>query len=477
MEADTPWLVVGLLVLALVAFGLAAYGWRQGLRAPRRPEAAPYKPEEELDRLGISEVRARVAPRAAHAPAAMAVAGDGDGAWEEDEGGDAPTANTNAWGGHDAMDDFDTEDFEMDDFDETGVSAPRPVASPPPGPAVAPRKSADPYVADSPLWGTADPDAVGALLRSLAAALGAQSVALLRYDARADAYAVDALAGPAADPRTGPIPAENNALHYVPNDRSISLLEADALDALRYHARPRAAVGHAAALAVEGPADRVLLVVDGPPATTPFAARQLTLLGEYADLLGRLLGGAGSTAPGAATPGETPGEVEDAGGPEAVEPEPEMPELETPELEAEAPEETWPVRPRADIIAEEMAAARATERPLALALVVLRDTEGLENRGRAAVAAAERALFERLRRVEGSKRVERFGELLAGVFCHAGPTFAESWAERVAAAGPPVHIGVALLRARHLDAEALRGDAAAALRAAYEQGRDCVIME
>jgi triphosphoribosyl-dephospho-CoA synthetase len=124
-----------------------------------------------------------------------------------------------------------------------------------------------------------------------------------------------------------------------------------------------------------------------------------------------------------------------------------------------------------------MAAARASDRPLALALVVLRDTEAIEARGRKAVAAAERALFERLRRAEGSARVERFGELMAGVFCHAGPAFVEGWVERVAAAGPPVHVGVALLRARHLDAESLRADAAAALRAAYERGEDCVILE
>src|SRR5690606_41505940 len=177
----------------------------------------------------------------------------------------------------------------------------------------------------------------------------------------------------------------------------------------------------------------------------------------------RLLGSDGADAP------EDDAEVEDA--PFAA-----LEGAEDAEADEE-PEASGPVRPRAEIIAEEMASARASERPLALALVVLRDAEVISGEGRAAVAEAEQALFERLRRVEGSGRVERFGELMAGVFCHAGPTFAEAWAERVAASGPPVHVGVALLRARHLDAEALRADAAAALRAAYEQGRDCVIME
>jgi len=454
---DLTWLIVGLLALALLAFGLAAYGWQRSRRRPQHL-ASPLERDEELERLGLSEVRVRTTPRPAAVPA---MPDEGD---EPQETRDAPDEAPEADGLKAAAPD-DMEDFDDLEFDDTGVSAPRPVtpSSPTPPPAAPPPRSGPHVAARSPLWDDADPDAVAALLASLGAALGAQGVALLRYDERDDAYAVDVLAGPVPAARTAPIPADGNALDQVPDDRSISLLEADALAALRYHADPAATVGHAAALAVDGPPERVLLVVDGAKGTAPFSARHLTLLGEYADLLGRLLG-----APDA--------EERDADAAEDAEVEAAVPAM-AEEPEAEVPEETGPVRPRAAIVAEEMAAARAAERPLALALVVLRDTEAIENSGRAAVAEAERALFERLRRIEGSKRVERFGELMAGVFCHAGPTFVESWAERVAAAGPPVHVGVALLRARHLDAEALRADAAAALRAAYEQGRDCVIME
>lgn len=517
---DPAWLVVVLFALAFVALGLAAYGWQQSrrparpaakpaakpsTRSPARPQAQPSAPrvrEEALDQLGLSEVRARAPSLELRpsVPEVVPVAPDAPNrAWPEPD--DEPDTDPPLWTSSDPdfMDALDDDGgfADLNEFDELGVSSARPVGTSKPAPeakpaakpaakpgtlppAAAARTSAGLYLAAaSPLWAGANPDAVGPLLVSLGAALGAQSVALLRYDARAGTYAVDVLAGRAAEARTAPFPSDGNALHRVPDDRSISLLEDDALDALQYHARPRTSVGHAAALTVEGPPERVLLVVDGALSAAPFTERHLALLGDYADLLGRLLGRTDPSDAGANEDEEAPeppGAVADPFAPD----EPEAAESEAAELEVDEPEadeEPVPVRPRADIIAEEIAAARTAERPLALALVALRDTEALEDAGGETVAEAEQALFERLRQVEGTARVERFGELLAGVFCYAGPALVEAWAEYVAASGPPVHVGAALLRARHLDAEALRADATAALRAAYERGEDCVILE
>ena len=436
-----------------LAFGLAALGWWQGRRPQKADEAEAPTPDEELAQLGLSPVRPRAASvdETAEAEAEEAAPAGSD----EAPAPQADVESADAEEREEAVTPAPERAAEPPPpnvvFDETGVSAARPVAqraSPPPSPP-APMSSERYAAAHSPLWRTAAPGAVAALLDSLVAALGAQSAALLRYDEDGDAYVVDALAG-MARPYAASFAAEGNALHQVDGDRSISLLEADALDALRYHAEPEAAAGHAAALALDGPPMRVLLVADGAPGTSPFEGRALKHLGAYADLLGHLLDAAATVPAGAE---ETP-PASDA--------------------QAGAAKE---VRPRADIIAEEMAAARAAERPLAFALVVPRDVEAIEEAGREAVSEAEDALFERLRAVEWSDRVERFGELLAGVFCPTGPTLAETWAERVAATGPPVHIGVALLRARHADAEALRADAAEALRTAYERGEGCVIVE
>lgn len=441
---SSAWLIVGLLLLALVALALAAYGWWQSQRRARRlpPSLAG---SDDLDRLGLSEVRAASpSPRAEPLPEEPEPAADPTS---------APTPPPEAR--PDSMDHFDDAPL-----DETGVSPARPARpAHPPAPA-GPPPPPDPYVAPrSPLWKGRETKAVTLLLASLQAALRAQCIALLRHDEGGGTYAVEALVGMEADVRTDPISAADSALHQVPGDRSISLLEDDALDALRYHVDPSGGVGHAAALALDGLTARVLLVADGAPGTPSFAARHLTLLGEYADLLSHLLG-AGSDAQADALPSDSDADV---------------PEADV--RDDEAQEDSKPIRPRADIIAEEMAAARAAERPLALALVVPRNAETVAKQGRKAVRDAEHALFERLREVDGSARVEHFGELMAGVFCHTGPTFVEAWAERVAADGMPVHIGVALLRARHLDAEALRTDAANALRAAYDRGEDCVILE
>ncbi|MCH7640153.1 MAG: hypothetical protein IH855_11945, partial [Bacteroidetes bacterium] len=305
-------------------------------------------------------------------------------------------------------------------------------------------------------------------------------------------------------------------LNLVQDDASISILEPDVFNALRYHANPMISVGHAVAIAVHGPGERVLLVADVEPGADAFSRQCLDRFGDYADLLAKLLPKADTekVTPDVRTeadPGHTPATLEEAvvgtladytgdasdvistsvetvSAAESVEPEHNFvfdvqaaaeepkPDIKMPTFDPPDGRNGSP-RPRNEIIAEEMAAARQVQEPLALALVVPRDAVEVAARGSRAIAEAEEKLLARLRGVAGSSRVEPFGELVVGVFSKAGPAFVEAWVERVEHSGPAVQIGVALLRARHRTPEAFRADAETALREAYERKEDCVIVE
>jgi hypothetical protein len=356
----------------------------------------------------------------------------------------------------------------------------------------------------------------------------AQSVALLRFDEQTSSYGVDALVSERVTRQISLFPAGGNVLNLVPDDASISILEPGAFNALRYHANPMISVGHAVAIAVHGPRERVLLVADVEPGAEEFSRQCLDRFGDYADMLAKLLPKAApekhttdaqaeadtehtattteeaivgtladhteEASDVAPTSGETESTAENAtesaaeGVTESVEqqhnfvfdaeaaaeeskPDIKMPTFDPPDGRNGTP------RPRNEIIAEEIAAARQVQEPLALALVVPRNAVEVAAQGSRAIAEAEQRLLKRLRGVAGSARVEPFGELVVGVFCKAGPAFVEAWVERVEHSGPGVQIGVALLRARHRTPDAFRADAETALREAYERKEDCVIVE
>lgn len=142
------------------------------------------------------------------------------------------------------------------------------------------------------------------------------------------------------------------------------------------------------------------------------------------------------------------------------------------------------VRPRREIIAEEIERARQAQRPLALALVHLNRAESIADLGEREVKNEERALATHLRKTARKARVERFGELTFGVFFNASAPKVEKWASELQqelehATGSlegGVSIGIAMLQERHPDADALRRDATDALREAYESGT-CTIVE
>lgn len=142
------------------------------------------------------------------------------------------------------------------------------------------------------------------------------------------------------------------------------------------------------------------------------------------------------------------------------------------------------IRPRREIIAEEMERARAADQVLALALVYLNQAEDLAVEGPAVVADAEQLLEKSLRQATTQGRIVRFGELTYGVFYDGDLPEVEHWGAQVQqtlamATGlltGGVSIGIALLQDRHDSPDAFRHDATEALRAAYETGT-CTILE
>ncbi|HEX7070118.1 MAG TPA: hypothetical protein VF190_04905, partial [Rhodothermales bacterium] len=142
------------------------------------------------------------------------------------------------------------------------------------------------------------------------------------------------------------------------------------------------------------------------------------------------------------------------------------------------------VRPRRDIIDEEIQRARADRRPLALILVYLNSAESIAAEGEESVNEAEAILEGSLRELVDGRRVEHFGELVYGVFDSGDSAAVEPWVvdlqERLRTESGPladgVSIGIAILKDRHTSAEAFRADAHEALREAYETGA-CTILE
>ncbi len=142
------------------------------------------------------------------------------------------------------------------------------------------------------------------------------------------------------------------------------------------------------------------------------------------------------------------------------------------------------IRPRREIIEEEIARARGNGHPLALVLVHLNQAEAIASEGPQAVSAAERATEALLEASLDGARIERFGELTFGIFYNEVVSDVEAWAlslqEGVEVEGDyfeqGLSIGIALLQDRHTTADDLRADATEALRESFETGT-CTIIE
>ncbi|NNE70316.1 MAG: hypothetical protein HKN29_08120 [Rhodothermales bacterium] len=148
---------------------------------------------------------------------------------------------------------------------------------------------------------------------------------------------------------------------------------------------------------------------------------------------------------------------------------------------AEPEEAEVVIRPRREIIAEEIVSARQAESPLALALVHLNGADDLDDIER---VAAEGVMAHRLSESAAEARVERFGELTYGVLQKTTADDAARWAssllqhfrDKPGSLSGGLSVGVAMLSDRHQGADALRADATAALRESYETG-ECIILE
>ena len=151
------------------------------------------------------------------------------------------------------------------------------------------------------------------------------------------------------------------------------------------------------------------------------------------------------------------------------------------ELLREAKED---VRPRSEIVDEEIRRAESQHTPLALALVYLNGAEDIADEGgQRAVMQAESLLVQRLRETVRGARVERFGELLFGVFFKEEGDAVEQWAIRFqqdmlthsVLPGGGASIGIAVLDEGNASAEALRREATQALREAFATGMATIV--
>ncbi len=158
--------------------------------------------------------------------------------------------------------------------------------------------------------------------------------------------------------------------------------------------------------------------------------------------------------------------------------------MSTPVLEGDSGEFIKPrVRPRREIIAEEIDRARNQNHPLALALIYLNRAEQVADEGGKAISDAEHAMATRLELAVNGGRLERFGELTYGIFQDESVSEVEAWAlqlqDELVREGEHfeggVSIGIALLQDRHKDADDFRADATEALREAFETGATTII--
>jgi hypothetical protein len=142
------------------------------------------------------------------------------------------------------------------------------------------------------------------------------------------------------------------------------------------------------------------------------------------------------------------------------------------------------VRPRREIIREEMEQARRLSSPLSLAMVFLNRGETMAGADDDVITYVENQFEMRLKAVANDAMVEHFGELTFGIFYHGQETSVGAWAGNIQATFDAeegdldggVSVGVAIMRDRHLNADDLRSDATAALKQAFDSG-ECTIVE
>ena len=141
------------------------------------------------------------------------------------------------------------------------------------------------------------------------------------------------------------------------------------------------------------------------------------------------------------------------------------------------------VRPRREIIREEMEVARTSGSPLALGLVFLNSGEKMAGATSEQIDIIETEFELRLKAVAGESVVEHFGELTYGVFYHGDPGDVADWAANLQSSFDQQHglleggvsVGVAVLGDRHEGPDEFRAEATAALKEAFDTG-ECTVV-
>jgi hypothetical protein len=441
------YVVTGLLVTA------AAGVWLLGLKGKfdiARPDTRGYAPAatEDLGALGILEIR----PKGA---AALVE--------ESQDAADNPEGLVEPAGRHSKgrQQSFTFEPEGRVSSADTQVHEPMPVerngmasqSVPPSGtptarrPSVRERKSSQYQVLSSS--GGVDGNVILPCLESLCAALDANTVCLLGSEAGGKGHRIHAMVSRNAYARAGGELTPGNGMRWS-SSRYVTVERAadatwDPYD-LQYY-RETIAVKELAHVAVPSApgSRRYLLIVDSMYDGVLDNIQANQILEKYATLVGALV-------------------IEEPAGSDDAEP---------------------VHRPRREIIAEEMDEARASKSPMALALVMLNRAEEITARERLEVVDGVEAAFKA--RIEASAkdlRVERFGDLMLGVFVSSPVAKVEDWAIEVHGEFEKlgdefeggVSIGAAMLTDRHTTPEQLRADAAAALQEAVKSGV-CTILE
>lgn len=446
------WFMYVVAALLLVA---AAGVWMLSLKGKfeiGRPDSRGFQPVEEegLGALGILEIR----PKQAAVRQEASKASEPVGEYAVSRGKDRTEDSSQQYTTFESEEKMSTADTEIhrhppvEQNGKTDFDAPPPRSSAPPsGPRARDRRSSSNYQVVSSS-GSVDRDVILPCLESLCAAIEANTVCLLGSEANGKGHRIHAIVSRNAYARSGGELTPGNGMRWS-SSRYVTVERAadatwDPYD-LQYY-RETIAVKELAHVAVPAPADggRFLLVADSMQDGVLSEARVGRVIEQYSTLLGVLI-----------ARGE------------------------------EAREEASPaLRPRREIIAEEMQQVRSSDSPLALALVMLNRAEEISQARPKLIDEMEEVLRDRLEQSADSLRVERFGDLMFGVFVWSPVSEVEAWAlevqEELDSLGGDfaggVSIGAAMLAERHSTPEQLRADAAAALQEAVKS-KVCTILD
>ncbi len=406
-------------LIGLTVIGLAL--WERFQTNPS--DSSPKRPAEpSLSDLGITEIRPKTSrPKTA------------------DSSVDEESSNEHSPAAGDQAAENPTSD-PVSTVDDTRPLSSTPEAEPPERPS---RQTSDgddlfSFVSEEPLNYP-----VGALmedyLQTVHASIRAHTVCVLGLNVYAGSCSVEAAVSKSEHiDRENRISLENHFLTNVSPDEPVTILiaegEAPTIDELGYYDGP-VDVDQVAVAPLQVSDDVIgYLLADRTPRESPIQTVYYTLLADFAKLLGTILYA----------------KMED--------------------------------RPRREIISEEIERSRENNRSLALALIHPNNADAVLQAGPESVAQTEYLLRQTLEETTPDGRVERFGELIYGVFYYDTDGSIDSWAEQVQTAfienHEAVNIGIALYSNRHETPDDLRSDAAEALRVAYEAGQnECIIFE